>query len=904
MAGAAELRAVLEKTLSPFPEDQTYAKSILGSAYENSYGELVKLLSEVVRDSSLPPAVRQAGGLQLKNALVAKGETARTARATKWLAVPADVRAYVKTNVVESLGTEGARPSQAAQCVAGIAGVELERGEWAEVIPALVAKVTGPGSTETAKEASLEALGYVCQDLEPGVLQSQANAVLTAIVNGMKKEETSERVRLAATNALYNSLEFTHSNFANDGERNLIMQVICETTQSRDVAVSVAALQCLVKIMSLYYTYMEPYMGPALFSITVAAMKSSVEEVALQGIEFWSNVAEEEIELACEAEEAAAEGRPPESVSRFYAKGALKHLIPIITQSLKRQEEGDEDEWNPSKAAGVSLMLLSQCVGDDVVHEVLPFITDNISSADWRARDAAIMAFGSILEGPDPEKLQLLVTQALPRLIEAIRDPHTVVRDTAAWCLSKVCETCKGVVVRPETLTPLLPALSAGVSQEPRVAANACWAVASLAEAAFDAAREHGQVDGEGNPTTYILSPVFDSIVSELLKTTDRPDASMNNLRIAAYEALMSLIKNSPKDCYQTVQKTTMLVLKKMEQLLAMESSSLSSSERSQLRDLQSLLCGTLQSVLQKMDKGDAESISGVVMTALTRMMAEGSKAATSNGSTLNGESEEHVSQGGVMEDALMAVSTLVELLGPGFARYLPGLKPYLLAGLANHADGLVCAAAVGTVVDLCRALEGGIGEHMDQIMELYMGILQDEGTVKEVKPSVLSAFGDAALAVGTAFTRYAPHCLQLLSTAAQCPMPADRSNYDDTEYVDSLREAVLEGYTGIVQGLRSGNPPEREHLLPLQPEVPTMVALVETVGAEKESSEPLLGAAAGLVGDLASAFGADVLPALETAPVAFLLTRCKKAKSSKPKSLANYATKQLKGLKAQGTFP
>ena len=37
--------------------------------------------------------------------------------------------------------------------------------------------------------------------------------ILTAIVNGMKKEEPSDHVKLAATNALLNSLEFTKANF-------------------------------------------------------------------------------------------------------------------------------------------------------------------------------------------------------------------------------------------------------------------------------------------------------------------------------------------------------------------------------------------------------------------------------------------------------------------------------------------------------------------------------------------------------------------------------------------------------------------------------------------------------------------------------------------------------------------
>ena len=51
------------------------------------------------------------------------------------------------------------------------------------------------------------------------------------------------------------------------------MQVACNATQSPDTSIKVAALQSLVKIMSLYYRYMEPYMGRALFQITLQAMK-------------------------------------------------------------------------------------------------------------------------------------------------------------------------------------------------------------------------------------------------------------------------------------------------------------------------------------------------------------------------------------------------------------------------------------------------------------------------------------------------------------------------------------------------------------------------------------------------------------------------------------------------------
>lgn len=98
-------------------------------------------------------------------------------------------------------------------------------------------------------------------------MEGQSNQILTAIVNGMRKEEPSDHVRLAACNALLNSLEFTRSNFSKETERNYIMQIICEATQSNNDQIKVSALQNLVKIMNIYYEYMEPYMGPALFAV-------------------------------------------------------------------------------------------------------------------------------------------------------------------------------------------------------------------------------------------------------------------------------------------------------------------------------------------------------------------------------------------------------------------------------------------------------------------------------------------------------------------------------------------------------------------------------------------------------------------------------------------------------------
>lgn len=383
--------------------------------------------------------------------------------------------------ILAALGTENTRPSCAAQCVAYVAVIELPIGRWGILIQTLVNKVVHEGSSETHREAALEAIGYICQDIRYGVLENQSNHVLTAIIHGMRKQEPSNHVRLAATTALHNSLEFTKANFEKDMERNFIMEVVCEATQCTDTQICVAALQCLVKIMSLYYQFMEPYMAQALFPITLEAMKSDNDAIALQGIEFWSNVSDEEIDLAIESQEATDQGRAPQRVSKHYARGALQFLTPVLVEKLTKQDEcDDEDTWSPPKASSVCLMLLATCCEDEIVPHVLPFIKDNIESPNWRYRDAAVMTFGSVLNGLETNTLKPLVEQAMPTLIRLMYDSSVIVRDTTAWTFGRICDvSIRGNYSQKQTEVTFY--LNSSYQRQPliRPICKHCWSVSS-----------------------------------------------------------------------------------------------------------------------------------------------------------------------------------------------------------------------------------------------------------------------------------------------------------------------------------------------------------------------------------------------------------------------------------------
>lgn len=115
-------------------------------------------------------------------------------------------------------------------------------------------------------------------------------------------------------------------------------------------------------------------------------LQDTHEEVAQQAIEFWSTVCDEEINLRWEMLDAEEQGRAPTQSAKWYAKGALKFLVPILTKLLCQQEEtDDEDAWNVATAAGVCISLLANVCGNDIVPVVSPFIYQNMQACVRRS---------------------------------------------------------------------------------------------------------------------------------------------------------------------------------------------------------------------------------------------------------------------------------------------------------------------------------------------------------------------------------------------------------------------------------------------------------------------------------------------------------------------------------------
>lgn len=60
-------------------------------------------------------------------------------------------------------------------------------------------------------------------------------------------------------------------------------------------------------------------------------------------------------------------------------------------------------------------------------------------------------------------------------LLNLMKDPSMVVRDSVAWALSRICDQIPEAVLTTANLENLLNVLIENLDSEPRVATNVCW---------------------------------------------------------------------------------------------------------------------------------------------------------------------------------------------------------------------------------------------------------------------------------------------------------------------------------------------------------------------------------------------------------------------------------------------
>lgn len=391
-----------------------------------------------------------------------------------------------------------------------------------------------------------------------------------------------------------------------------------------------------------------------------------------------------------------------------FARIASREVVPVLLELLTHQDEDAADEeYNVSRAAYQCLQLYAQTVGGEIVQTVLGFVEVNLRHTDWHQRDAAVSAFGAIMEGPDEKMLQPLIKQGLPVLIGMMDDPVIQVRDSAAFALGRICENVAESIDAGEHLRPLISALFAGLTSSPKMAGSCCWALMNLAE------RFAGEFGAQDNP----LSPHFQESVSTLLSVTEGQDTD-NQLRMAAYEVLNAFMTHSANDCLPIVAKTSELVLKRLEDTIPMQQQVVSVEDRITLEEIQTSLTSVLLAIIQRLE-AEVKPAADRIMNVLLQIL--GSVGAKSS----------------VPDTVFAAVGALSNALEEDFGKYMESFTPFLYNALGSREEPGLCAMAIGLVSDITRSL----GELSQPYCDTFMNYL-----LSNLNVSTSSSFNEIRL--------------------------------------------------------------------------------------------------------------------------------------------------------------
>ncbi|EMR62748.1 hypothetical protein MGN70_012631 [Eutypa lata] len=820
MADNADINLVLSNSLSPDAATRNGAEQQLTQAAENNFPLYLATLVQALADENSEANIRVAAGLALKNAFTTREFSRQQEIQAKWLQqTDQETKERVKSLSLQTLASSNAQAGQAAaQVIASIAAIELPRNQWTDLMGTLVQNVSSGAPHQ--KQASLTCIGFICesQDAElRSALVSHSNAILTAVVQGARKEETNGDVRLSAITALGDSLEFVGNNFKHEGERNYIMQVVCEATQADDSRIQQGAFGCLNRIMALYYENMRFYMEKALFGLTILGMKNEDEDVAKLAVEFWSTVCEEEINI----EEDNAQVESSDQMRPFYnfARVATNEVVPtLLTLLTKQDEDATDDEYNLSRASYQCLQLYAQAVGPNIIPPVIQFVEQHLRSEDWHFREAAVAAFGAIMEGPEEKVLEPIVKQALPILITMMEDSSTFVKDSTAYALGRITEACSEAIDPTTHLDPLIRSLFAGV-HDIKMAASCCWALMNLAE------RFSGDFDATTNP----LTAHFNNSVQTLLTVTSQPGIE-TSVRTTAYEVLSAFVQHAAQDSFPSVAELSNVIIKRLEDTIPMQTQVVSIEDKIALEEMQTSLNTVLQAIIQRLDKEIAPQGDRIMQVSLQIL------------STVSGKSI-------VPESIFATISGLSNAMEEDFAKYMDAFTPFLYNALGNQEEPSLCSMAIGLVSDITRSMGERSQPYCDNFMNHLLNNLRSTNLSTQFKPAILQCFGDIANAIGGHFETYLSVVAQVLQQAANVTASPEGS-YEMYDYVISLREGIMDAWSGIIGALKlSGKTPA------LQPYVQPIFHLLNVIANDVNRSEPLMRSTMGVIGDLADAF-------------------------------------------------
>ncbi|KAJ5079399.1 importin subunit beta-1 [Anaeramoeba ignava] len=773
---------------------------------------LTEMLVKELNDEEKPIKSRHLAGIVLKNMLISKNKRQREILANEWISYDENHRTNIKTLLYKSFNSEShIIRNTAAMVLSEIALIEIPKNCWGTsgISDMLnnIEKTTNPD----LKETLLTFLSYIFEDIPFENIESQISDSLRIICQEL--ENQNESIKKSAIKAFIHLISLSEKKLTNIDDINFIINLILQGIQDQNIEIASLFYESLIKFATVFYQYLSDSIQK-IFNILISSITNPDSQLCIKAIEFWTSICEKELEIQTKL----STNSESKLVYHNFISQVASHLIPYLFENLQNEYELDENEWDPSKASVVCISSITSVIGDSVISIVSSLIETNLTSSSQKQQESAIICFGSILENTSTTKMKPVIEQGIPIFLELFNKSNQQISKWTSWTISRICQFHPESIINQ--INAMIETFFNGLTMGAEIAINICWCFHYLALGLGDPEKETG-----------ILSNYFQNIIENLFLASDRDDSDETNLRVVSYESIIMNVLKAPQDCLIVISKLVPLMIEKLDIINKLEV--LSDSERMKQSQIQSNICGILQSSTLRLGV-EISNISKQLLESLFNVL----------------EIEESFAH----QEAIMAIHSIMNQIGEFFSPNIPRFVEFLIRGLKSIYQQNLSQISVEVIGELFRDFPDYISSRSDEIINLILEILNFPEFEISTKICYFTCLADISISIQVKFEPY----LDLVMEFAKriCELDFNQKNVEEIVNFYLLSKAAFEVFTGIIYGFSRVNQQSR-----IEKYIKQMASLIEkisTIPFEFQDVE-ILQSSCGLIGDIIQCFGNDM---------------------------------------------
>ncbi|ODQ54556.1 karyopherin Kap104 [Saitoella complicata NRRL Y-17804] len=515
-ATLAQLTQILQNSISESAQARNAANQHLEQA--KSLPDLNNYLAYIlVRSTDQEIPVRSAAGLLLKN-------NARL----YYHDIAEPVLNFVKEAVLNGLADD----QHLIRSIAGnVITTIVSRGgviAWPEVLPRLMDMLDN--STGATQEGAFSALCKICEDSSHELDQDYngqrpLNFMIPKFLTFCENPNPKLRENAIFCLNQFVMIKSQSLNIHIDSFLAAIFNLATDTTPE----VRKNVCQALVQLLDARPDKIEPNLN-SIVEYMMYSTSDDDETVALEACEFWLTIAEND-DLRLKLEPYLPRIVPMLLKGMIYtdmdvfALGGdeddanvpdrLEDIKPVFAHGKKHtlqsqgagngnaggdgdDDEDDEDydddeededdiyaEWNLRKCSAAALDVLATVFPMSLLQSALPHLKEQLFNADWKVREAGVLALGAIADGC-MDGIMPHLPEIFPYLISLLKDPKPLVRQITCWTLGRYARWAAALTTEAEMkmyYEPLVEGLLRMVlDNHKRVQEAGCSAFANLEE--------------------------------------------------------------------------------------------------------------------------------------------------------------------------------------------------------------------------------------------------------------------------------------------------------------------------------------------------------------------------------------------------------------------------------------